>query len=144
MKNFFGKKLRKLRGAYAHSPYPPAWPLSDASHARPQMNSQQNCPLFKQLSGELRAMIYQAVLTNPQRFLHIIRNVLRQAKRKSNQRRVAHYWCEDMASPFPTWQHSCYGESVHVEPGKYTLFCPRSITETSDGLLSLLLTCRLM
>lgn len=146
MQDYFNRPIQKLRTA--HEPrlrYPPAWPLHDERHAKPEMNSQPLCPLFNKLSGELRIWIYQSILTDPHRFLHIIKNGSPQIGEGGTRRRaVAHYWCEDIASAFPAWQHSCYGESLDVKPGMSPVFVTRSITETSDRLLSLLLTCRRM
>ncbi|KAF2751434.1 hypothetical protein M011DRAFT_114312 [Sporormia fimetaria CBS 119925] len=82
-------------------------------------------------------MIYQADLSDPSHFLHIIRNYP-----ELPVRLAAHYWCDDMDSPYPTWQHGCYGESR--PGGPWTMFYPRTVTVTEDRMLALLLSCRRM
>ena len=142
MHNFLSKRLQRVRSAFKpQSPYPPAWPLYGDQHAKPEMNAQNECPLFGKLSTELRILIYEATLIDRGRLLHICTNSFsRRRKAKDAVRRNAHFWCIDQESPFPTWQHACYGEIQHPT-GKFTC---RRITRTDDQLLSLLLTCRLM
>ncbi|KAF2675794.1 hypothetical protein K458DRAFT_197252 [Lentithecium fluviatile CBS 122367] len=116
--------------------WPRAWPLNDGC-ARPEIQTQQQCPLFAKLSAEIRVLLYRAALTDPSRFLHICRNRVE----LEPTRPAAHFWCIDMDSPYPTWQHKCYGESLELRLTQ-TAFCRRSITETNDKMLSLLLACR--
>jgi hypothetical protein len=153
MLDFFRKQAEKARSTSKAktdvSPkYPPAWPLCSDDHPKPRINPQTQSPLFTVLSAELRIQVYQAVLTDPPRFLHIIKNRfparhgLQKLKKKVPERRVAHYWCTDMESPYPTWQHVCYGESLDPTSPIPRTFHRRPITETNDKLLSLLQTCR--
>lgn len=114
------------------------------------MNPQSHCLLFAVLSAELRIPVYRAALTDPYRFLHICKNLhdrfpdhIMSKKKKAKQRPAAHFWCIDMESPFPTWQHECYQDGNRKKPGEAGVAW-RPITETGDKLLSLLLTCRLM
>ena len=130
------KSLRRVRHVFEPS-YHSAWPLHRGDVARPKLNPQRACPLFKELSAELRLIIYHAVLAKPDRFLHI-RTGQHCRPRWKKRRRIAHYWCIDKDSPFPTWQHLCYddGEGANSRPPH--------IADTDDNLLSLLLSCRLM
>lgn len=101
------------------------------------MHQQLQCPLFEKLSAELRLFIYEFVLGDHTRLLHICKNL-------DSRRSVAHYRCTDTDSPYPTWQHACFGEERIVVPGKYSSLHSRANTETDDNLISLLLTCRRM
>jgi hypothetical protein len=110
--------------------YALAWPLCDPELGRPKIYPQAASPLFGKLSVELRILIYRAVLTEPTRFLHIIKHLPQPEKKHRPRRPMAHYWCDNMDLPFPTFQHhTCY----HGDK-----------TETNDNLLSVLLTCRAM
>jgi hypothetical protein len=121
--------------------WPRAWPLNDGC-ARPEIHNQQQSLLFENLSAEIRLNLYRAVLTDPSRFLHICRNI-HWNDAIGATRPVAHFWCIDMNSPHPTWQHKCYGDSrLHI-PNR-TFFYPSQVTETNDQMLSLLLSCRRM
>ncbi|KAF2653175.1 hypothetical protein K491DRAFT_680773 [Lophiostoma macrostomum CBS 122681] len=131
------KKLQLKARRHPEPTYHPAWPLCDEEISRPDMEPQHGSPLFGTLSAELRIMIYRAVLTDASRFLHICLNRRDGVRRRV--RSVAHYWCVDMESQFPKWQHTCYGEKFSP-PGQEF----RPITETDDKLLSLLLTCRII
>jgi hypothetical protein len=143
MRGFWSKSLKKARSALSSkSPYPPARLRHDNELTEDDITAQKECPLFSKLSAELRILIYEAVLTDRSRFLHICMN-RRQRKAKRRVRPVAHFWCTDQDSPFPTWQHACFGESV--KPLEQMMaFCFRPITTTDDHLLSLLLSCRLV
>jgi hypothetical protein len=149
MRDFMEKCLRELpcvpkflKPSYK---YPLAWPLCEVEFGRPEPDPQAACPLFNKLSAELRVSVYQAVLTDPHRFLHIIKKLPRRAKRKRARREVAHFWCVDMESPFPTFQHdACYGEYRGHNLPCLPFSGSRPITETDNKLLSLLLTCRIV
>ncbi|KAF2182960.1 hypothetical protein K469DRAFT_635881 [Zopfia rhizophila CBS 207.26] len=141
--------IRKLRSKLSGSKkstapapeWPPsaAWPLQD-TFPQPTMNQQLHSPLFRKLSPEPRILIYQVVLGDPERYLHICMN----EPDGRGARSVAHFRRIDMDSPFPTWQHKCFGEERVVVPGKYSAFKEHPRTETDDKLLALLLTCRLI
>ncbi|KAF2820118.1 hypothetical protein CC86DRAFT_361784 [Ophiobolus disseminans] len=145
MCDFLSKSLQKTRSIFkSKPPYPPAWPLQDEQHPKPQMNAQEQCPIFAKLSAELRVMVYEAVLIDSSRYLHICTN--RRSKRERRGRRAvrsnAHFWCIEQDSPFPTWQHAgCYGEWLEPTP-HYSTVHTRPITTTDDKILSLLITCR--
>jgi hypothetical protein len=75
--------------------------------------------------------------------LHIIKNLPKKSKKKEARREIAHFWCQEMGSPYPTWQHSsCYGERVTHHARSH--WDERETTETDDKMLSLLLTCRIV
>jgi hypothetical protein len=137
--------LRKLgikvsRAVGLHSMPTPAWPLQHECDT-PEMLDQLQSPLFGRLSAELRVSIYEAVLGDPERFLHICLN-----KKNKKMRRVAHWQCTEMDSPFPTWQHYCFGGEPSLdEEGRPTGRLKfRPITITDDQLLAILLSCRIM
>lgn len=146
MREYLSQSLQKTRSVFKSKPrYPPAWPLHDEQHGKPAISAQEQCPLFQKLSAELRILIYEAALTDRGRLLHMCANQRygRLRKGKHAVRSVAHVWCVDQGSPFPTWQHTCYGESREITEHQ-SVFCPRPITTTDDKLLSLLKTCRLV
>lgn len=125
-----------------HSPQPTMWPLLDACGMQPGIRPQPQSPLFEKLSAEIRLALYQAALANFGGFMHICKNWT--PKKGKKLRQVAHFCCIDMDSPYPTWQHTCYGERQVTTDRGTTGFRYRPVTETDDKLLSLLLTCRLM
>jgi hypothetical protein len=87
------------------------------------------------LSTEVRMLIYEAVLADPDRLLHFLHTTPTRGRPK----KLGHWRCEDVKSPYLTWQHVCFG--LWNEPGvQYT----RSASYTNSDLLSLILTCRLM
>jgi hypothetical protein len=56
---------------------------------------------------------------------------------------MAHWRCTDLESPFPTWQHHCFGEKpLFNKEGKVYNVRTRQITITDDQLIALLLSCR--
>ena len=115
---------------------PPAWPLQE-KRGGPKIRSQHQSPLFGKLSPELRNIVYTDVLGDPNRFLHICLNIQKKC------RRVAHWRCTDMESPYPTLQHCCFGQEVPIKnEGRACNVYPRVITLTDDQLLALLLSCR--
>ncbi|KAF2688149.1 hypothetical protein K458DRAFT_385719 [Lentithecium fluviatile CBS 122367] len=128
----------KVSQAVGLRPIPtPAWPLQDECDA-PEIMEQLQSPLFGTLSVELRILIYSAVLGDPGRFLHICLN-----RKKKKCRPMAHWRCTDLESPFPTWQHYCFGEKPSFDKeGKCCNVHPRQITTTDDQLIALLLSCQ--
>jgi hypothetical protein len=130
----------KLAQAVGLRPTPiPAWPLQDECDV-PEMMDQLQSPLFGNLSAELRILIYSAVLSDPERFLHICLNW-----KKKKCRPMAHWRCTDLESPFPTWQHNCFGENpLFDKEGKFYNVRFRQVTTTNDQLIALLLSCRRM
>jgi hypothetical protein len=96
--------------------------------------SQLQCVLFKMVSSEVRLLIYEAVLSDPGRLLHIV-----PYRGKERRQGVGHWRCEDTESPLPTWQHSCFGTWAG-DACIYKRVEPRS----GSNLVALLLTCRLV
>jgi hypothetical protein len=139
-----GSFIRQSKGTPASTrasslpdvPFAPAWPLQDAKVPKAPTNPQLHSPLFGKLSTELRLIIYEAVLTDPTRFLHICQT----KGDTSSRRQIAHVWCTDTHSRFPTWQHSCFGDIMRngTNPSHVR------ITQTDDKLLSPLFSCRAM
>jgi len=99
---------------------------SDAPHAQDQS------VLFSQLPAEVRLLIYDAVLADEERLLHILRILPRPKTSKTTK--LTHWRCNDMDSLYPEWQHTCYRDCVHTIQGQEM--------HSNDNLLSLLLTCR--
>ena len=96
---------------------------------------QKQCVLFGKLSAEVRLLIYEEVLADPQRLLH----VLHVTPIGGRPAKLGHWRCETPRSESMVWQHACFGlwnegEFQHVRDAYYT----------NGDLLSLLLTCRLM
>ena len=88
--------------------------------------------LFGLLSAELRLLVYEDVLTDSTRLLHISPYPVRGDG-------MGHWRCEDADSPHSTWQHTYFGIFEtnsrirhRVEP------C------SNDNLVNLLLVCRRM
>jgi len=96
---------------------------------------QKQCVLFGRLSAEVRLLIYEEVLADPQRllhFLHVTYGIGRPYK-------LGHWRCVDKDSPYVTWQHTCFGvwsegDVQHIRPACHT----------NSDLISLLLACRIM
>ena len=126
----FSKPVSSSRGK--QSPYPPAWPLVDDTIARPPMNPQSQSLLFSRLTPELRRLIYVIAIGDVHRFTHIYPN-------PTNPARLTHSRCTDMHSSYPSWQHTCY--TSLSDPETYEREARRISGET-DGLVSLLLSCR--
>ncbi|KAI4943120.1 hypothetical protein J4E86_010067 [Alternaria arbusti] len=96
---------------------------------------QKQCVLFQKLSAEMRLLIYEEVLADPQRLLH----ALHVTPIGGRPAKLGHWRCETPQSESLVWQHACFGlwnegEFQHVRDAYYT----------NGDLLSLLLTCRLM
>lgn len=114
-------------------PRPPA-PRRPPIALHPRHDQLQS-PLFSTgFSAELRILIYEAVLGDPVRPMHIV-------PYEDGSKRVGHYRCEDMGSPYPTWQHKCFG-IWHDEVRRAR--CYRPMPYTNDEMLAFLLSCRLM
>jgi hypothetical protein len=145
----FWTKLFEPRRWPESAIWPPsaAWPLQDTVHMR-EVHDQLQSSLFKHLSSELRNSVYQTALSDLDRFLHICANKLEEFEKQSRQRqrrggrRVAHWRCTNRESPFPTWQHKCFGEEEISVPGKDSAIVERWVTTSDDMLISLLLSCR--
>jgi hypothetical protein len=111
--------------------YPPSPPISTELR-----NPQKECPLFSpNLPAELRIQIYEAVLGDSDRLMHVI-------PFNDHSNRVGRRRC-DNTNPCdgPTWQHSCFG--IVLSPNKHSSLHYR-VFESDDQLLALLMTCHRM
>lgn len=138
----FGHKVSQAVGL--RPKFTPAWPLQSNCDV-PEIRDQFQSPLFGKLSVELRLIIYELVLGDPERFLHLCLNRGEEAK---ENRKVAHWRCDEMDSPFPTWQHWCFGDHPLIDGEAHYdhMYNPprRKITVTEDRLIEILLCCRRM
>ncbi|KAF2826894.1 hypothetical protein CC86DRAFT_406137 [Ophiobolus disseminans] len=98
-------------------------------------HAQKQSRLFNLVSADVRLLIYEAVLADPDRMLHIV-------SYRGNRHRpcMGHWQCDDAESPLPTWQHSCYGIWTPESGGTYRRREPRS----NSNLVSMLLACRVV
>ncbi|KAF1918940.1 hypothetical protein BDU57DRAFT_468448 [Ampelomyces quisqualis] len=108
-------------------------------------HGQEQSPLFRVLSPEIRLLIYEDVFS-ADRLLHIVLNHGRYLGRAGNRRHgqmqygpmeIGHWHCFDAESPLPTWQHACYG--TYQEGNGYHY---RHQSRSNSNLLPLLLACR--
>jgi hypothetical protein len=128
---------RLLRSAFARKPAtePQQVALSPPPHIAIGLAiCQTRCAFFVRLSAEIRLIIYEAVLSDPDRLLHIV-----SYRGRLHQPGLGHWHCEDAESLFPTWQHTCYG--MRAEEGGMSW---RKEPRSNSNLMSLPLTCRLM
>ena len=96
---------------------------------------QKQCMLFGKLSPEVRLLIYEEVLADPQRLLHF----LHVTPGKGRPHKLGHWRCEDMDSMYLTWQHMCFGVWNEASGRMH-----RPAYYTNGDLFSILVTCRLM
>jgi hypothetical protein len=107
---------------------PPPYVMSGPIH------TQRKCLLFQLLSADVRLLIHEAILTTPGRLLHIV------PYRGTNKKRgMGHWHCVDELSPYPTWQHRCFGSWEEEDR-----ICHRKEPRSNSNLVSWLLTCRLV
>jgi hypothetical protein len=102
-----------------------ALPPSIIGTAHPQTQSD----LLNLVPKDVRLLIYEAVLAEPYRLLHIISYCGKEI------RELGHWHCVDQDSPLPTWQHKCFG-IWSLESRVVHRFEPRS----NSNFLSLLVT----
>jgi hypothetical protein len=110
-------------------------PIPRAELPRGEPVDQKQCLLFGKLSAEVRLLIYEEILADPQRLLHF----LHVTPTRGRPTKLGHWRCEDMDSPYLTWQHLCFG--VWNEGSAR---CYRSASHTNGDLISILVTCRLV
>ncbi|KAF1836062.1 hypothetical protein BDW02DRAFT_567394 [Decorospora gaudefroyi] len=139
MRAFILRKLRLKKPpvavASSTSPSPDIQQLPRAALPRDIPLSQKQCALFEKLSIEIRLLIYEAVLTDPDRPLHF----LHVTPTRGRPKKLGHWRCEEKDSPYLMWQHSCFG--LWVEGSSQLT---RNASYTNSDLLSLLLACRLI
>jgi hypothetical protein len=99
----------------------------------PQLrNKQSQAPLFSlNFPAELRLAIYEAVLGDQYRLMHII-------PFDDGSGSVGRQRCEDEDCANPTWQHKCFGTWLEINGS--ALVRARTFP-SQDKLLALLLTC---
>ncbi|KAF1962962.1 hypothetical protein CC80DRAFT_461435 [Byssothecium circinans] len=125
------RSSRRTRHPPPTNPPKPQAPLRPPISQEPR-NEQTKCPLFSpNFPAELRISIYEAVLGDQDRFMHVI-------PFDDESNRVGRRRCEDTACKGPTWQHRCFGTWLERQGSsrirKYTF-------HSSDQLLALLLSC---
>jgi hypothetical protein len=103
---------------------------------------QHQSPLFGNLSGELRTLIYEFALGHPNHLMHVILDRAGDQDRSAD-RRFRHQICEDEDTSYPTWQHTCFGQWGKDATGRAIIKDYRPAA-SNDGLLSLVLSCRQM
>ncbi|KAF1836064.1 hypothetical protein BDW02DRAFT_567395 [Decorospora gaudefroyi] len=139
MRAFILRKLRLKKPTVAvdssASPSPDIQQLPRAALPRDIPISQKQCDLFEKLSTEIRLLIYEAVLTDPDRPLHF----LHVTPLRGRPKKLGHWRCEESDSPYLMWQHSCFGL---WDKGSTRVI--RHASHTNSDLLSLLLACRLI
>jgi hypothetical protein len=130
MRRFLHQTLHRKNAVPPQEPdgAPPPYVMIGPAHA------QRQCVLFDVLSTDVRLLIYEAALSDPYLLLHVVS--YRGVKKRKG---LGHWRCVDAESPFPTWQHKCFG----IWAGK-TGRTSRQEPRSSDNLVSLLLACRLM
>ncbi|KAF2117948.1 hypothetical protein BDV96DRAFT_406594 [Lophiotrema nucula] len=131
-KTLLGKLLKKSRRRPKLDD-PASTPRSEKPVPHGPVEPQDKCLLIAKLPKELRLLIYEAVLVEQDRPMHIVPH-------DDSSGRVGHKRCTDRASEAPVWQHQCYGR--WAEPGIGIVHLP--FPPSDDQLLSLPLTCRLM
>lgn len=124
---------RAQRPPPTNSPKPQA-PLRPPISQEPR-NEQTKCSLFSpNFPAELRISIYEAVLGDRHRFMHVI-------PFDDQSNRVGRRRCEDTACEGPTWQHKCFGTWLERQGSSRK----RNFTfHSSDQMLALLLSCHRM
>lgn len=98
-------------------------------------NEQAQSPLFgARFPAELRIIVYETVLGDPSRLLHLILF-------NDETGRVGHRRCEDQAHAGPTWQHRCFGTYLTMGISGRAV---ETFFYSNDKLLALLLSCHRM
>jgi hypothetical protein len=114
------------------NPPKPQWPPRPPISIEPR-NPQKSCPLFSpNFPAELRIKIYEVVLGDSDRFMHVI-------PFDDQSNRVGRRRCDNFHDDkLPTWQHSCFGREL--SPNKHSCrYCFEFYSD--DRLLAFLLTC---
>ncbi|PVH98355.1 hypothetical protein DM02DRAFT_673438 [Periconia macrospinosa] len=97
------------------------------------MEIQHQSPLFRLLSPDLRLCIYEMILSDPRRLMHIMIF--------ARDLKLVHSWCHDEDSPLPICQHLCYGHPyIDRDAGGYA--AQIDLPGSKDGFVNLLLSCR--
>ncbi|KAF1848130.1 uncharacterized protein K460DRAFT_68263 [Cucurbitaria berberidis CBS 394.84] len=139
MRAFIVKKLKERKMATTATA-PCSTSAASCTAPRPDLprssaHTQRQCAVFNTLSAELRLLIYHAALADSRRLLHF----LHVTPYKGEPRPMGHWRCEDRDSPYPIWQHRCFGCWAEDNTRWH-----RKASHTNSDLISLLLTCRLI
>ena len=131
---FFHKHQTHPRAHAAKAPSKSRSPLCSPISLQLR-NEQVQSPLFSSnFPVELRLGIYEAVLGDQSRLMHIIPD-------DDGSGSVGRQRCEDPDCDNPTWQHRCFG--IWLEQNGSTRVRQRTFP-SQDKLLALLLTCHRM
>jgi hypothetical protein len=130
MRRFLEQALRRNKTVPPTEPDgpPPSYVMTEPA------NAQRQCTLFNVLSADVRMLIYEAVLSDPGRLLHV--TFYNGAQKRKG---MGHWRCVDEESPYPTWQHKCFGLWVEGNRGHR-----RREPRSNSNLVSLLLACRIV
>ena len=127
------KKLRRRPRQCAKPQIPPA--VQRPPISQQLRNPQTQSPLFgSNFPAELRLMVYEAVLGDAERLMHVIHF-------RDGSNRVGRQRCEDVESNGPTWQHRCFG--TYMTDNGNTLR-RRHVFKTNDSFMAILLSCHRM
>jgi hypothetical protein len=137
MRAFFLRNLRrkKTEPTTTIAPNQDSEPMPRPVLPRSSPLDQKQCVLFGKLSAEIRLLVYEKVLAEPQCLLHF----LHVTPTKGRPAKLGHWRCEDAAIPYLTWQHVCFGVWNEGSTRWY-----RPASTTNGDLISMLITCRLM
>jgi hypothetical protein len=102
-------------------------------HGSPQL--QEKSPFLSWLPVDVRLLIYEAVLANLERLLHILHAL----PGKSQQKKLKHWRCDDEDNPHLVWQHKCFGTWAEGNMG-----CTIAELRSNNDLISSLLVSRQM
>jgi hypothetical protein len=129
------ERRRLARSAMDRNPPKPHYPPRPSISTEPR-NPQRQCPLFSpNFPAELRIQIYEAVLGDPNRFMHVI-------PFNDHSNWVGRRRCNNTnARDGPTFQHSCFG--IVISSNRLSTQ-QMSVFESDDQLLALPLTCHRM
>jgi hypothetical protein len=129
------KSRQSSRGPQHTNPPKPQWLPRPPISTEPR-NPQKTCPFFRpNFPAELRIKIYEAVLGDSDRFMHVI-------PFDDQSNRVGRRRCDNIhGDELPTWQHSCFGNVLTANKlssrQRYEFW-------SDDRLLAFLLTCHRM
>lgn len=130
-------RRRERRHYIPRSPPKPVAPQRPPIPLEPR-GEQAQSPLFgPHFPVELRIIIYEAVLGDPNRLMHIV-------PYDDGSRYVGRRRCRDWtANDLPTWQHRCFGTFI-ITHGHVRARRRETMFGSGDWLLALLLSCHRM
>jgi hypothetical protein len=138
MRRFIRKLLPKKPTVATATPSTPTEEVQPVPRPNLPRNSplaQKQCILFDKLSAEVRLLIYEAALADPDCLLHF----LHITPLMGRSRTLGHWRCDNVECPYLTWQYKSFdvwqGGAVRVT---------WDASHTNGDLISLLMTCRQM